>query len=206
VLFLYIEPTVLKHMIEKTKNLFVLFLTACLLSSCAKIYLRLTGNYKTPKQEDAASLKKYCNKYNAQYDLLFTCNSAADFKTLMKRYPSLPTTLIYDKKGNLVAVNSGSSCPWLTLQKFKALNDSNKNMISVDRSNNFSDILPYIRCADGDSNMLSSKIYDYLMVYTWAKFAPKLSKSMFTTATEVRQAAHYKVKIVAIDMDEQKGW
>ncbi|MBS1689604.1 MAG: hypothetical protein JSS96_12830 [Bacteroidetes bacterium] len=190
----------------KTKSLLVLFLITCFLASCAKIYLRVTGNYKTPKQEDAASLKTYCSKYHAQYDLLFTPKSNTDFILLLKKFPNIPTTLIYDNEGNLVAINSGSSCPWQTLQKFKALNDSSKNLISVDKSNNFSDILSYIRCTDGDSSLLNSSTYDYLMVYTWAKFTPKLSKAMFTTATDVKQAAHFKVKIVAIDMDEQKGW
>jgi len=188
-----------------TKVLSALFLIVFFISDC-KPALKLTGNYKSPKKENAISIKNYCSRNDVKYDLLFCAKSESDYKAFLKMYNAIPTTLIYNHAGDLVSVNSGSDCPWQTLQKFKELNDSNKTAVTIIKGNNISGILSHLHCIDGNSTSLANYDYDYLFVYTWAKFIPKLSKDMFAASKDVKSNAHFRVKVISVNLDLQDTW
>ena len=188
-----------------TKALSALLFIIFLISACKPV-LKMSGNYKSPKKENPISIKNYCSRNDVKYDLMFCAKSESDYKAFLKMYNAIPTTLIYNRAGDLVSVNSGSDCPWQTLQKFKELNDSNKATVVIIKDRNISGILSHLHCIDGDSTSLSNNDYDYLFVYTWAKFIPKLSKGMFAASKDVKSNAHFRVKVIAVDLDLQDTW
>ena len=52
----------------------------------------------------------------------------------------------------------------------------------------------------------TGKQFDNIIVFAWAKYAPKLSKEMFETIREATAATNKKFLIISINCDLQEKW
>jgi len=186
----------------KAKSKGVLFTTTILftffLSSCTFFFMKVTGNIRNPKLENSTSIIKCCKKWKDPYDLLWVPNSKKNFNEIVRKYDEVPMILIFDKNFSLLNNVEGKDCTWKLISYF---NDSliPKYKNNVDSSYFF----VQRKCKEIDKKMLSMD-NDYTIVYIWAKYGPKLSKSLFASLTEVKQKYKSRVRLISLNKDWQK--
>lgn len=167
-------------------------------NSCTMMALKLSGNLKNPKLQDAESIKKYADKFNDPYDYLWMPDSKLHFDQILKRYPGMPEVLIYDKNYSVLKNAHGEACQKLLISffidslkhEYKKINDSS-----------------YAFLQEKTKEVAKNKPpqdYDYIIVYGWVKFTPKITKDVFERLSAIKKTGQYKICFVSLNKDWQK--
>jgi hypothetical protein len=178
---------------------FVAVLISIVLPSCGIMYLKLAGEIKNPKLEDAESIKKYCESKNDPYNLLWMPDSRIHFEEISKKFPGLPEVFIYDKNYTVLKNAHGESCNKLLIDFF---NDSLKNEYKKINDSSYTYLKQRCRIVDSKNTPQS---FDYTVIYCWAKFTPRITKDLFNRFNTIKQSKKYNILFISLNKDWQKG-
>jgi hypothetical protein len=188
--------------------LFFCLIINVLLTSCDKFLLRITGNYKTPKEQDSLSVLNFVKHSQACYDQLFVFKSKFDYQSFFREHPELPGNLIFDSEKRLLHPSNGTTCPWAA---YYSLIDSSSIIRSIE-------FLPDSIISERESlgyvlNRLkpveikvNDEPYDYYLITVWAKFTPKFTKETFKELYRFKSAPNKRICVILVDADIQKEW
>lgn len=183
------------------KNLAIIFgFSFCLftLNSCTMMLLKISGNIKNPKLEDSKTIKKYCKKMKDPFDILWMADSKENFDRILVKYPGAPEVLIYDKNFEVLQNAHGEECQKMLMNFF------------ID-----STVYNYKKVYDSSYTFIKEKIsvveqyevkkdYDYVIVYSWFKWTPKLNKRLFKKLTAIKKT-NDNICLISLNKDWQKG-
>lgn len=178
------------------------FIGILLIFCSCKLIFRATGDIKNPKPETESSIVETVKSITLHTDGIYVCE---DFKNLKYFTDSIrgsvPFVYIFDT--TLRYVYKSQNCPW---QNASALDSS---LISgawkTDTTISLSKIIKTLKLIDGSKLNLDNK-YDHIIFYVWAKYVPKLSKSMIKEMGDYNKSLHERIYIGSINLDLQKSW
>ena len=186
------------------RNLCAFSIATLLLSlgSC-KLILRISGYYKPPHEETRESIIDYSKKHGGRYDALYCLRSEKSFNELLKVTRNVPAVRIYDNHNRLNYSVSGKNCPWATV----AAIDSAGSKYIPGEDTSFAKMMDCLQPADGDKELVKRRDYDYVLVYVWAKFSPKLSKEMLKNIGQLStNKSGKRIKVVSVNIDLLKDY
>ena len=191
---------IIKDSFYKLHYLVFILLFSLANSSCTMLLLKLTGNIKNPQLEDNESIKKYCQKNKDPYDLLWVANDKENFEELITRYPGIPTVLIYDRNYLLLENANGEACQKMLISFFS---DSLKYKYKKSNDSSYTYIKSKTRVVDSSLSLLNS--YDYIVIYVWAEFTPKIAKDLFTRLDRVKRTDKRNICFISLNKDWPRG-
>ena len=166
-----------------------------------KMYLRISGYYKTPQFESRQSILAQVKSSNLQYDRLYRLKNIFAYEDLSKRkMMHVPFVYIYNRDKNMLSVASGNECSW-TLMNFFDTMDTTKLKAGDSEIYNF--ITERLDPIDIKSDM---DTFDYYVHAGWANYLPKLSNALFKQTNEIMETHQGKVCLSYIDLDHQEEW
>lgn len=173
------------------------------LTSCkptSMFFGKITGVYIEPIKESNESITAYCMEKQVNYDRLFVIKSEQDFIQFTKKYNHIPAVFIFDKNMNLVTTAVETDCPWamINLLDHKVL--ESKTVHDTLMQN---EILSHFSLINYKVNNTDS---DYTMLCVWAKFAPKMTKSLFEAINKQKDEKKINVCHILLNVDLQKSW
>ena len=175
-----------------------LFLSIFFLPSCTIFFMKITGNLKNPELEDSLSIINCGMKWKDPYDILWVPDSKTHFAQVVNKFESIPEVLIFDRNYNLLKNGNGNECRWMLISYFT---DSLKHEYKMSMDSSYSFIESKCKVINQKKALTE---YDYTIVYVWAKYCPKLSKSLFASLTEVKQKYKSRVRLISLNKDWQK--
>jgi len=161
--------------------------------------LKATGNIKNPKLENSETIKKYCAENNDPYDVLWLPSNKENFESILNRYPGIPTVLIYDRKNTLLENANGEECQKMLISFFS---DSLKYKYKVVNDSSLSYLRSRIKPID-TGNLFEN--YDYVVVYSWVKYVPKITEDLFQRLSAVKATDKRKICFISLNKDWQQG-
>jgi hypothetical protein len=164
------------------------------------LLLKFTGNIKNPKLEGHESIRRYCNEKKDPYDILWVANDKVDFEAIVNRYPGIPTVLIYDRNYSLLENANGEACQKMLISFF---GDSLKYKYKKSYDSSYTFIQSKIKSIDFSKSLLDS--YDYIVIYAWAKFTPKITEDLFSRLNSVKNTDKRDICFISLNKDWQEG-
>jgi len=159
-----------------------------------------TGEFAEPQKETPASIMAYCKQMNVNYDQLYVLNSEEQFNSFLGKYKHIPGIFVFDKNKYLITTAAKSDCSW-TMINF--LYDSTIQTKSIADTSVFSEIITAFSRIDDPSRRIDA---DYYILCSWAKFTPKLTKSLFETINKQKQENKLNVCHILLNVDLQESW
>jgi hypothetical protein len=198
----------MKRRLGYLSHVFLCFIIIITLNSCDKIFLRLTGNYKTPREQDSISIFKYVKSHNAYYDQLYVFKSKIEYRDFFREHTELPGNLIFDSEKRLLHASTGTDCPW---SAYYSLIDSSAIIQSIkflpDSVISYTESLDYIieKLKPLDIDRLDEP-YNYYIISVWAKFTPKFTRKTFKDLYRFKNIPNKRICVILVNADIQKGW
>lgn len=174
---------------------FLIVLVSVCLSSCMMVVLKMSGNIKNPKLETNEKIKKYSEKEGDPFDILWVANSTRSFEELITRYPGMPTVLIYDKSMNVLENSRGEECQKMLINFF---NDSLKFKYIKVQDSSYSFLKQRVKAIENKSHVEKS---DYIVVYLWVKWTPKITKDIFERLKKIKEKKNYDICFISLNKD-----
>lgn len=185
----------LKTLLKRAIFLLFVFL---FVESCSLLLARAGGYVKNPKLQKHQTIKRFCAKHNDPYDKLIIPKSKLDFAKILNRYPGFPTVLIYDKNFNVLENAQGEACHKRLISFF---NDSLMFKYKKVYDTSYSFISEKVLVIDSTN---TEKKYDYIIIYSWAIWTPRLSKDLFKRLGEIKKENKFRICFVSLNKDWQK--
>lgn len=178
-------------------GLFFLFFGA----SC-KAVLKLSGDYKKPAPENAASVLAYLQQQDAVYDGVFAVAGKTQFRYLLDSVNSYyPAVVVFDKDFSNYFID------------FKCFADKPAGLDSISRTAAWKpnthkiemELYSRLVSLDGGPGFTRSR-KDYYVFYFWAKFFPKKSNDIIAEASALHKNLQDRVYVASVNMDIQDSW
>lgn len=181
-------------------------------SSCMTLLLRAMGEYKTPKSETPESILTYSQKNNFYYDYLYMpINDSALAQTMNHGYFSAGGIFPFDKNLHPIIIGkerNKNGCPHIIAVDYQSQDTSIATTVSdtLDFWNRLSTMQLIDKRQGIPDITLAIQSYDYLIIGTWAKMVPKVSKNVhedFRKAVTVDSTK--KVCTISFNYDAKAG-
>lgn len=179
---------------------FYLFIT---ITSCKPILLFIaekSGELIDPQKESPATVEEYCCQMKVNYDGLFVIKTNKQYSSFINKYRQIPEVFVFDGQKNQLTTEFSSICPWTTMN---LLFDSTIHFKRVENTKLYSEILSNFTPV---KNAEHTKPADYYILCTWAKYTPKLTKSLFETINKQKQENKLNVCHILLNVDLQESW
>jgi hypothetical protein len=175
---------------------FFLLLFFISLISCNS-FIKVIMGFHNPRIETKESIIKYGirKKIWNQYYFVKKDSLGVIFKGFF------PQVYFYDRNAMLCSVDN---C--FALLKETTINVIDSNKISFYDGPLLSTHLNRIQNNIGKDIFIDARLYDYTVVFYWAKFLGILNKNRFSWMVQHLKKTNKKVRIIAINCDLQKEW
>lgn len=184
------------------RNFTFLLILFCIGMFSCKPILHIAGQYKKPKFEDEISLRNFCGNENVGN--LFVIK---DLESFAKVYDSisndLPSLYVFNRDRNQIYYDV--SCSWAKISNLDSIyTNQNINDITL----NVDKVLSFFKQVNTDvKNSDVNQEYDYYIIYSWAKYVPKLSKIMMKDVAKIKEMYKDKnIYFASINYDLQKAF
>lgn len=169
------------------------------------------GGFKTPEVETVASIASYGKEHNLKYDLLAVPKDSMAFKTLNKNF-GIPGVIFYNKDLLPVKSSQGTGCPKTAHAFISDINNDTEH--TVDSTGltltKLYAILNELNIVNGAKEAILQQIaasdFDYVVVYSWAKYLPKQSMQMAELGTEAKGIDKKNILVLSLNMDFVNTW
>mgnify|MGYP001340821842 CR=1 FL=1 len=190
--------------LKKMKNTSVsIILIICLyIAACQPIkkgILKTAGEYIEPQLETPTSILTYCDSNKVKYEKLFVLKSEDNFRNFTQTYKSIPGIYVFDKEYKPVSADYKKGCSWATI---RFIFDTTMTITTIEDTTTFKEIMSNFNLVDAKSDHKS----DFYILCSWAKFTPKLTKSLFETINKQKAENLRDVSYYLLDVDLQKSW
>jgi len=184
---------------NKFRNYLQFLLLLVFAQSCSKMLLRISGHIKKPHLEDSKSIKKYCKKAQDPYDIIWMASTKDYFDKIIYKHPGSPDVLIYDKHFNVLQNARGEECHKMLINFF---NDSTEYQYKILVDSSYTFLKQKTLVVDSKSIF---EDYDYIVVYSWFKWTPRLTKDLFERLSDIKKTNKFKILFISLNKDWQKG-
>ena len=134
------------------------------------------------------------------YDELLIVKSLNQYSLFSEKYRQIPGVFVFDNQKNQITTEINSTCPWTM---FNILIDTTLHLKRVENSKLYSEILSNFTLV---KTIAHRKQPDYYILCTWAKYTPKLTKSLFETINKQKQENKLNVCHILLNVDLQESW
>jgi len=187
-------------------SLLILFVTGLLIfinpnQMFTKLILRITGHYETPQYETRSSVLSVVIHKNLYYDRFYRLKNYTAFSDFQRRKMiQIPFVQIYNREKNMLSLASGSECKWALMDFF---NQRDSSKLIADDTTMYENVMKQLEPIEIKSNL---DTFEYYIIAGWAKYAPRLSDSLFIETNKIKKSLNDKICISYINFDIQKDW
>lgn len=179
------------------------FLLVLILPSCnliSRSIAKCTGDFQDPQKETPESIIAYCTENKLNYNQLYIVKSEESFTSFFSAFRSIPGIFVFDKNRNLITTAVKTKCPW-TMVNF--VYDTSIQHKQIADTSAFHELLSNFKLIN---DLPQQNSPDYYILCAWAKFTPKLTKSLFETINKQKQENKLNVCHILLNVDLQQSW
>lgn len=168
------------------------------------------GGFKQPQIETVADIEQYSKEHNIVCNALATPTDSIAFKQLNKNL-HIPGVIFFNKASLPVKSSNGTGCP--KVAKSFISNIKEHDVTEIDTSNltmsQLSEYIAQLNILGNNKEELLQQIadnnFDYVVLYTWAKYLPKQSLNMAELGKEAADVTK-KILVISVNMDFVTNW
>lgn len=184
-------------------KLVILFIATSLFVSCSFL-AKVSGDYKEPKKEDLKSISSFSKQID--HHRIFYAKNAVSWKSFFDSINNVITYVyLFNSQGKQIFADS--SCPWKSLTEIESIVAKNTSNLNTGKTlENFLQYFDEFEIANNTKFSFFEQKYDYYILYTWAKYVPKLSRQMIDDVNRIAQNSNKKIFVGSLNLDMQKIW
>lgn len=189
----------------------VIIISAILLLLAVGVYafwkpiLYSLGGLKQPELETVQSISNYAKENKVRYNVLATPTDTVAFNRLNKNL-GMPGVIFFNSAHLPLKSSKGTGCPKEAHRFINSMTATHKVDSSQLSITDYKDYLPMLEVIDGDKKALADSNYDYIIVYTWAKYLPKQSLAMAKVGTEAAAMKDKNILVISVNLDFTDNW
>ncbi len=191
------------------KKQLVIFLVLFSLSftGCKKLIVYHAG-IRTPREETAESILKYARGMNQDTSRIYILKDSSAFSALNRdsvMRVNLLGAIVFSKNGLVTNYRDSSSCQWSAARYIGIMKPDSG--FQIDTGYTWHHILnAIVPLTGGVPAEFDTSKYDYLVVFSWAKFITKMNERLFLINQSAAENPYSKIKVISLNIDMQKSW
>ena len=166
-----------------------------------KIYLRLSGDYVSPRYERRSDIVNNFAEENIVYDRLYSFKEEKAMTSFSEKgLFSIPFIQIYDRDKDLLSMVSGEQCSWKLLS---SVLHSDSLQVAVADTGMYNTVMQYISPLDIKAD---TDTFQYYVFAGWVNYLPKMKENLFLQTKAIKDSLQNNVCLSYINLDMLEGW
>lgn len=167
----------------------------------SSLFLKLTGNYTSPKYENKDDIVNDVNAQEVIYERLYTFK---DHQSMIsfgeKGLFQVPFIQVYNEDKKLMSMVSGEKCKWNLI---KSLIDTDTTKLEATDTGMYDIVMQHISPLDVK---IDRDTFKYYVFAGWANYLPKMKNNLFVQTRAIKDSLKHNVCMSYINLDMLQGW